>query len=136
MANSVIDRVLEFLEVEEIKAYKLEDDGLGVCMELEDISVEMMLYYDENQRMVTIDSIDFLEIPQSKYDDIYKLINEFNFKDMFNKYVLDTEDGQMCVSTRIDIRDDDCVRQCYVALRYMAECLQEVHPKFIEVLEA
>ena len=90
MANSVIDRVLEFLEVEEIKAYKLEDDGLGVCMELEDISVEMMLYYDENQRMVTIDSIDFLEIPQSKYDDIYKLINEFNFKDMFNKYVLDT----------------------------------------------
>lgn len=135
MANNVIDKVAEFLEVEDCKVRKLENDGLVVWMELENISVEMVLFCDEEQRMATIYSICFPEIPQSKYDAIYKVLNEFNCMDMFNKYVLNTEDGQICVSTKIDIRDDDSIKQCYVALRYMAECLQVAYPKVKEVIE-
>ena len=135
MANNVVDNVLKFLERQEMVVWKLGADALMVCTGFDGIGVDILIYFYEGKKVVNIDGANFIEIPQKKYDDIYKVLNECNAMHTFVKYVLDIEEGQINISARIEIQDDKCGAQCYVAMQLMLDCLQEAYPKFKEAIE-
>ena len=48
--------------------------------------------------------MNFIEVPKSKYDNIYNGLNECNDMYEYVKFVLDTEQGQ------INVRDDEVIQ--------------------------
>lgn len=136
MAGMAAKMVLAFFETQETKATELRDDLIRVGWNFDGGTMEIFLQFDESNTHVHLEGMNFIKVPENKYDNLYKILNECNDTYSHVKFVLDTEDGQINARDDDVIQLDSCGEECFELMIRMLRVVEDAYPKFMKAIWA
>ena len=136
MAGMAAKMVLAFFESQETKATELRDDLIRVGWNFDGGTMEIFLQFDESNTHVHLEGMNFIKVPENKYDNLYKILNECNDTYSHVKFVLDTEDGQINARDDDVIQLDSCGEECFELMIRMLRVVEDAYPKFMKAIWA
>ena len=136
MAGMAVKLVSQFFESQSTKANELKEDLLRIGWEFEGGSIEIFFHFDETDTHVHLEGINFIKVPEDKYDAMYKVLNECNYKYTHVKFVLDTESGQIIARDDDVIQLDSCGPECFELMIRMVRVVEMAYPKFMKAMWA
>ncbi len=136
MAGMAAKMVSAFFEAQNTKANELKDDILMIGWDFNGGQIEIFFQFDETDTHVHLEGINFIKVTEDKYDAIYKILNECNDKYTHVKFVLDTEDGQICARDDDVIQLDSCGEECFELMIRMVKVVEDAYPKFMKAMWA
>lgn len=98
--------------------------------------MDMYFQFDDSDTHVHVEGLNFIKVPESKYDKLYKLLNECNDQYAHIKFVLDTENGQIVARDDDIIQLDTCGEECYELTYRMLKVVEDAYPKFMKAIWA
>ena len=78
MAGIAAKLVSQFFESQDTKANELRGDLLRIGWGFEGGSLEIFFKFDETDTHVHLEGLNFIKVPENKYDAMYKILNECN----------------------------------------------------------
>ena len=136
MAGMAAKMVLAYFEAQETKATELQDDLLRIGWNFEGGSMEIFLHFDESDTHVHLEGLNFIKVPESKYDKIYRVLNECNDNYSHVKFVLNLESGQINARDDDVIQLDSCGEECFELMIRMLRVVEDAYPKFMKAIWA
>lgn len=134
MASMAMKMVSAFFEAQDVKPDIVRDDLMAVGWNLKNGSVRLFLHFDEEDSLAHFEGVEFIKVPEEKYDAIYKVLNEVNDDYKFVKFVLDTENGSLCARDDALIQLDSCGEECFEIMIRMIQIIDDAYPKFMKAL--
>lgn len=127
--------VASFMESKGIKSIAmLKEDLLRIGWDFEGGSMDIFLKFDESDTHVHLEGINFIKVPEGKYDAMYKVLNECNDQYTHVKFVLDTQEGQLNARDDDVIQLDSCGEECFELMIRMLKVVEAAYPKFMKVM--
>ena len=80
--------------------------------------------------------MNFITVPENKYDAMYKTVNQCNDDYTHIKFVLDTKDGQINAREDAVIQLDSCGEECFELMIRMVRVVEDAFPKFMKAMWA
>lgn len=136
MAGMAAKMVSQFFETQDLKLNQLEEDLLKIGWNFEGGSIDIFFKFNEDDTRVHLEGINFIRVPEEKYDAMYKVLNECNDAYIHVKFVLDTENGQICARDDDIIQLDTCGPECNELMIRMVQIVQDAYPKFMKAMWA
>lgn len=136
MAGMAATVVSKYFEAQDTKPAQLREDLLRIGWGFEGGSIEVFFHFDEDDAHVHIEGINFINVPENKYDQMYKVLNECNDRYKHFKFVLDTKNGQITVSDDDIIQLDTCGPECFELMLRMVQVVQDVYPTLMKAMWA
>ena len=136
MAGMAAKMVLAYFEAKGTAAKELDEDLLRIGWNIEGGSMDIFFKFDESDSHVHLEGLNFVSVPENKYDAMYKVVNECN--DTYNhvKFVLDTEHGQINARDDDVIQLDSCGEECFELMIRMVSIVENALPKFMKAIWA
>lgn len=134
--NMAAKMVSAFFEGQDTKAHELREDLLMIGWGFSGGSIRIFFNFDESCTHVHLEGIDFIKVPEEKYDAIYKTLNECNDQYSHVKFVLDTEDGHIAARDDDIIQLESCGEECFELMIRMVKVVEDAYPKFMKALYA
>ena len=134
MANMAAKLVSQYFESKDTKAAELREDVLRVGWGFKGGSIEIFFAFDEEGTHVHLEGMNFIKVPQEKYDAIYKVLNECNYTYKHVKFVLDTSDGQISARDDAIIQLDTCGPECFELMIRMVQIVEDAYPMFMKAM--
>ncbi|MBR6308590.1 MAG: YbjN domain-containing protein [Lachnospiraceae bacterium] len=137
MESAALKRVSEVLETKDIRADWIADNVLRTDWEFAYGRMIIFLQIDDEDTHVHLEGINFIKIPEDRYDIIFRMLNECN--DAYNhvKFVLNTSGpdvGQISAREDDIIQLDSCGPECFELMLRMVRIVEDAYPKFMKVL--
>lgn len=136
MAGMAAKMVMAFFEAKETKATELQENLLRVGWNFQGGSMDIFFQFDESDTHVHLEGLNFIKVPENKYDEIYRVLNECNDKYSHVKFVLDTENGQLNARDDDVIQLDSCGEECFELMIRMLSVVEDAYPKFMKAIWA
>ena len=136
MAGMASKLVSQFFESQDAKARELREDLLSIGWNFEGGSLEIFFKFDESDTHVHLEGLNFIRVPENKYDAMYKVLNECNDQYTHVKFVLDTENGQINARDDDVIQLDSCGPECFELMIRMVKIVEDAYPKFMKAMWA
>lgn len=136
MARMAAKLVSQYFESRETKASVLEDDLLRIGWGFDGGSMEIFFKFDDEDAHVHLEGVNFIKVPDNKYDAMYKVLNECNDAYTHVKFVLDTENGQIMARDDDVIQLDSCGPECFELMIRMVRVVEDAYPKFMKAMWA
>lgn len=136
MAGIAAKLVSHFFESQDTKANELQDDLLRIGWGFDGGSLEIFFKFDETDTHVHLEGLNFINVPENKYDAMYKVLNECNDQYTHVKFVLDTESGQINARDDDVIQLDSCGPECFELMIRMVKVVEDAYPKFMKAMWA
>ena len=133
MAATVVSR---FLESQDTKPTQLKENLLRTGWNFDGGSIEIFFKFDDSDTHVHLEGLNFIKVPENKYDVMYKAINECNDRFTHIKFVLDTEDGQIAARDDDIIQLDSCGPECFELMLRMVKVVEAAYPILMKAMWA
>ncbi len=134
MAGMAAKMVKSYMEAQDLKVNQLKEDLLRVGWDFNGGSIQIYFDFDDTDTHVHLEGLDFIKVPEEKYESMYKVLNEVNDTYKYVKFVLDTEDGQLNAREDVVIQLDTCGEECYELMIRMVQIVQDAFPNFMKAL--
>lgn len=136
MAGMAVKMVSAFLEAKETKAKEINEDLLKIGWDIKDTSIDIFFKFDDSDTHVHIEGINFIKVPEDKYEIMYKVLNDCNYMYTHVKFALDTEQGQIVAMDDAVIQLDSCGEECFELMLRMLQIVEDAYPKFMKAIWA
>lgn len=138
MANLAAKVFKDHLESMDIKCKLIGDNEEAITMSwnLENTSMRVFFVFGDDNRDVQLRGMEFIRIPDSKIDQMYKSVNECNSKFRWTKFYLEEEDNEIVVECDAVIQLDSCAEECTELMAHMANIVDQAYPIFMKALYA
>lgn len=137
MASMAAKMFGSYLESKDVKFQSVEDDILRVGWGLQvGSSISIFFHFQNEDTSVHLEGLDFVKIPEDKYDMIYKLLNELNDRYKHVKFVLNAETGMVAARDDDVIQLDTCCEECWELMIRMVQIVEDAYPIFMKALWA
>ena len=136
MAGMAAKMVAAYFEAKDTKVQQLSENLLRIGWNIKNGTIEIYFQFDESDTHVHLEGVDFVKVPEEKYDDMYKLLNECNDTYSHIKFVLDTEHGQINARDDDVVQLDSCGEECYELMIRMLSVVEDALPKFMKAIWA
>ena len=134
--NMAAKMVSTYFEGKDTKLNELRDDLLLIGWEFNGGSIRIFFSFDETSTHVHLEGRGFIKVPAEKYDALYKTLNECNNKYAHVKFVLDTQNGELCAQDDDIIQVESCGEECFELMVRMVKIVEDAYPKFMKALYA
>lgn len=134
MAGMAAKMVAAYFEAQDTKPNVLKEDLLRLGWEIEGGSMDVFFDFDESDTHVHLEGLNFIKVPENKYDAMYKVLNECNDNYSHIKFVLDTEHGQINARDDAVIQLDSCGEECFELMIRMVKVVEDAFPKFMKAI--
>ncbi|MCR4740752.1 MAG: YbjN domain-containing protein [Lachnospiraceae bacterium] len=128
--------VAQFFEGQNTKAQELEETLLRIGWNFEGGSITIFFQFDEEDAHVHLEGLDFIKVPEDKFDAVYKVLNECNDDYNHIKFVLDTEHGELNARDDDVIQLDSCGPECFELMLRMVKVVEDAYPRFMKAIWA
>ena len=95
-----------------------------------------MIYLMNDGTSVCLDGSDFVEVPESKYDIMYKTLNECNKTYSHIKFLLEETHGTVVAKSDDVIQLESCGEETVQLLYRMATAIEDAYPKLMKAIWA
>ncbi|MCR5054635.1 MAG: YbjN domain-containing protein [Lachnospiraceae bacterium] len=136
MAGMAAKIVSQYFESKETKLNELEEDLLKIGWNFQGGSMVVFFKFDDSDTHVHLEGLDFIRVPEDKFDSMYKVLNECNDSYSHVKFVLDTENGQICARDDDVIQLDSCGAECFELMIRMVKVVEDAYPRFMKAMWA
>jgi glutathionylspermidine synthase len=136
MAGMAKKMVLTYFESKDVHPQELDDNVIKVSWGLKGTSIDIFFEFDESDTHVHIDGTNFIQVPEDKFNAMYKVVNECNDTYSYEKFVLIEKHSQICVRDDAVIQLDSCGEECYELMMRMAMVVDDAYPKFMKAIWA
>lgn len=136
MAGMAAKVVEQYFLAEGTHPELLRDDLLRTGWSFEGGSIDIFFHFDESDSHVHLEGVNFIKVPESKYDAMYKVLNQCNDQYTHVKFVLDTENGQLNARDDDVIQLDSCGPECYELMLRMVKVVEAAFPSFMKAMWA
>ena len=136
MAGMAAKMVAAYFEAKDTKVQQLSENLLRIGWNIKNGTIEIYFQFDESDTHVHLEGVDFVKVPEEKYDDMYKILNECNDTYSHIKFVLDTEHGQINARDDDVVQLDSCGEECYELMIRMLSVVEDALPKFMKAIWA
>ncbi len=136
MAGMAAKIVSQYFESKETKLNELEEDLLKIGWNFQGGSMVVFFKFDDTDTHVHLEGLDFIRVPEDKFDSMYKVLNECNDSYSHVKFVLDTENGQICARDDDVIQLDSCGAECFELMIRMVKVVEDAYPRFMKAMWA
>lgn len=134
MAEMAKKVVLAYFESKETRAAEVREDIIRVGWNFEGGSIEIYFQFDESDSHVHLEGVNFIKVPENKYDAMYKVLNDVNDQYKHVKFVLDTENGQLNARDDAVIQLDTCGEECFELMIRMVQVVEDAYPTFMKAM--
>ncbi len=138
MASMAAKIVAQYMESQGLTVHAVEgrDDILRAGFSFEGGNMMIFLHFDQEDKHVHLEGLDFIKVPENKYDAMYKVLNQCNDKYVHVKFVLDTDEGQIYARDDDLITLDSCGPECMELAVRMVQIVADAYPIFMKALWA
>ncbi len=136
MAGMAAKIVQQYFEAQDTKLNELSDDLLRIGWGFEGGSIDVFFKFDDTDTHVHLEGLNFIKVPENKFDSMYKVLNECNDQYKHVKFVLDTESGQINARDDDVIQLDSCGPECFELMIRMVKVVEDAYPKFMKAMWA
>lgn len=136
MAGMAAKLVAQFMETQNARVKEVREDLLAIGCSFEGGSIDIFFEFDNDDRRVHLEGVNFIKVPENKCDEMYKIVNECNDQYRHVKFVLDTEHGQIAARDDDIIQLDSCGPECFELMLRMLNIVQNAYPTFMKALWA
>ena len=132
MAEMALKLVAQYLESKDTKASQVDDDVLRIGWNFEGSSIDIFFQFDESDTHVHLEGINFVTVPEDKYDRMYKVLNQVNNEYKLVKFTLDEENGQIIARDDAVIQLDSCGEECFELMIRMVQIVEDAYPTLMK----
>jgi hypothetical protein len=132
MAEMALKLVAQYLESKDTKASQVDDDVLRIGWNFEGSSIDIYFQFDESDTHVHLEGINFVTVPEDKYDRMYKVLNQVNNEYKLVKFTLDEENGQIIARDDAVIQLDSCGEECFELMIRMVQIVEDAYPTLMK----
>ena len=136
MAGMAVKLVEQYLETKKIHSKEIQENVLMAGFKINNGTIDIFLNFDETDTHVHLIGCNFIVVPENKYSDMYKVVNECNATYAYVKFVLNEEQGQVTLIEDDVIQLDSCGLECYELLDRMVAIVDDVYPKLMKAIWA
>lgn len=134
--NTAAKMVAAYFESQDTGTKEVRENVLMNSWRFEGGNMDIFYEFKEDSSRVHIQGINFISVPSDKYDCLYKTINECNAKYYHEKFILDTEHGQIVVEDDDLIQLDTCGEECFELMIRMVQTVEKAYPLFMKAMYA
>ncbi len=113
-----------------------EETAAEVGFQLKDTSLEVRVFFGEDNKDVYFIGGNFVQIPADKQEKVYRICNTCNNDYRWVKFIWDEEQEYMVVRADAVIDLDTCAEECFEIVMRMAGIVDDVYPKIMKELWA
>lgn len=128
--------VSAFFESQDITVREMEENMFRVGWNFKGGSIDIIFDFDEDDEHVHLEGMNFVRIPEDKYDAMYKTVNDLNDTYKLVKFVLLTQHGQICARDDAVIQLDSCGEECFELMIRMVHIVEDAYPSIMKALYA
>ena len=132
MAEMALKLVAQYLESKDTKASQVDDDVLRIGWNFDGSSIDIFFQFDESDTHVHLEGINFVTVPEDKYDRMYKVLNQVNNEYKLVKFTLDEENGQIIARDDAVIQLDSCGEECFELMIRMVQIVEDAYPTLMK----
>lgn len=136
MALMAAKMVEAFFQSQGVTVEAIREDLIAGGYGFDGGSMKIFFHFDETDSHVHLEGVDFVQVPENKYDNMYKILNECNDQYTHVKFVLDTEHGQINARDDDVIQLDSCGPECFELMIRMVRVVEDAYPKFMKAMWA
>lgn len=136
MAGMAAKVVASFFEAQDTKAVELNENLLRIGWNFDGGSIVIFFDFAEDDSHVHLEGMDFITVPEDKFDKMYKVLNECNDRYKHVKFVLDTDNGHICARDDDVIQIDSCGPECFELMIRMVKIVEDAYPIFMKAMWA
>ncbi len=132
MAGMAVKLVAQYFEAKDAKAQEVEEDLLRIGWNFEGSSIDIFLHFDESDTHVHLEGINFIKVPEDKFDRMYKVVNQVNNEYKLVKFTLDEESAQIVARDDAVIQLDSCGEECFELMIRMVQIVEDAYPTLMK----
>lgn len=136
MAGIAAKIVAQFFESKEMSAQVIDDNVLRLGWDFKGGSMAIFFHFDETDTHVHLEGYDFIKVPEDKFDNMYKVLNECNDTYTHIKFVLDTKRKEINARDDDVIQLDTCGPECLELMIRMVKVVEDAYPTLMKALWA
>jgi hypothetical protein len=136
MAGMAAKLVAGFFESRDIKVNVMEDNIFRIGWSFNGGTLDIYFSFDETDTHVHLEGMNFIKVTEDKFDKMYKVLNECNFKYSHVKFVLDPSDGLISARDDALIQLDTCGAECFELMIRMLRIVEDAYPTFMKAMWA
>ncbi len=134
MAGMAAKLVSEFFEGQNTRANDLNDNVLTIGWGFTGGTIEIFFEFDDTDTHVHLEGVNFLQIPEEKFDRMYRVLNDCNDRFPQVKFVLDTRTGQIVARDDAVIQPESCGPECFELMCGMVRIVEAAYPDLMKVM--
>ncbi len=135
MAGMAIKMVDAFFKQNGINTDIVDEETLHVGTGFEGSKMDMYFAFEEDSN-VHITGLNFIEIPEGRIEQMYKVVNEANDKFAYIKFTVDEEHRQIIARDDAVIQLDSCGGECLELSFRMVKVVESAYPTFMKSIWA
>ncbi|MCR5324701.1 MAG: YbjN domain-containing protein [Lachnospiraceae bacterium] len=135
MAGLAEKMIVDFFEAKEIHPEVL-DGYFRVGWSIEGTSIDVFFVVDEDDTHVHLRGLNFVKIPESKFEKMYQVVNTLNDEYNYVKFIVDTEHETIAARDDAVIQLDSCGEESFELMMRMVGIVQDAYPEIMKALWA
>lgn len=120
--------VQAYLASKDTPANEVQENVLTCGWNIEGGEVRVFMFFDDDSHVHT-ECVNFVKVPESAYDKMYKLMNDLNSKYKLLKFVLDEKRGEIKAMDDAVISLDTCGEECFEIMIRAVGIIQDAFPE-------
>ncbi|MCR5331974.1 MAG: YbjN domain-containing protein, partial [Lachnospiraceae bacterium] len=115
MANQAVQLFTAFMEAQDCHVEVMEDNE-NVCrmgFKMDNTNALIFVQFSEDGTDAAFIGLDFIQIPETKEEIVYKICNECNDKFRWVKFVWNQERKEVICQADAVIQLDSCAEECF-----------------------
>ena len=97
-------------------------------------TIKIMLFFDNDDRVVAIRSFEFCTFPEDKKAAMYKACSEMNYKYRWTKFYVDEDANQITIADDAVIQLDSCGEEIFELMYRLADIADEAYPYLMKAI--
>lgn len=97
-------------------------------------SIDIFFNFYEDDSRVHVEGINFCNVPEDKFDRMYKLMNDFNAHYSFVSFYLDEEHQQITAQVDAVIQLDTCGEECNELMERILAVVEDAYPEIMKTI--
>lgn len=97
-------------------------------------TMEVIVFFDENDRTISLKSFDLCQIPEEKKEAVYGVCNELNMSFRWLKFYVDEGDNTVTAQDDAIVQPDSSGEEILALIARMAGVIDEAYPKLMKIL--
>ena len=133
MAGLAERMIVEYFESKDVRAEVL-DGYFRVGWNIEGTSIDIFFVIDEDDSHAHLRGLNFVKIPESKFEKMYEVVNRLNDEYNYVKFIVDTEHETIAARDDAVIQLDSCGEECANLVRRIVSIVDDTYPRIMKIV--